>query len=738
MGHDHDVGRSSLPLGDELDGRAEQASHQVLRRERHAAEQHGCGVADAPLELTTDAGRLGHAPADSRVAGEHRLVGLEEDDRWSGRAALAQLHDLGVAIAKHRRSGERCAEIDAQLVAAARPVGVHLSMRPRRRDGVVRARTELSSATCGYSPAMTRRGGREAPFVGRAHELRGLHTIVGCAASGRGAAVLVVGDAGSGKSRLIDEVTSDLAFEASAPLRIRKGAAHGFAIERPFGAIHDALGNAALGLDSAPWEPVGSRALLEAGAGSTAAFAVADRLLEALEAECGAAPTVLVIEDLHWADGGTLRFLRLVLDRIATSPLGLILTSRPPAPGTELHRFVAQTSGDLPRTALAPLSTDESLDLARRLVGGSIGPRFSEAIKAARGSPLMVHALAEALDQQLVMTDAAIELPADASLRPTGVLASRIAELDSDAFALVQAAAVLGSTASVERLAALIGRRALDLVPVLDRAQVAGVLVPDDTGYAFRHELYRTAVLDTLSPSALAAMHLDAARTLIALGAPPLDVAEHFARGAQPGDQQAIDWLCQVANSINRRSPGSALRLVDVASSLALEPSVQIAAARVRALAGTGRAADAEALGRTLLLSRELGTDERAAVHRELALAAIVDARPSDAVDHVATVAALVADPAERVRSLAELAFARYLARVIATARGRRRFTHNAKPRAWATSRRRLRCTASCASCNCSPSEPARPYATRGSRWSWPTTRPAWPPTSTSRGSQRA
>ena len=382
-----------------------------------------------------------------------------------------------------------------------------------------------------------------------------------------------------------------------------------------------------------------------------------------LEAECGATPTLLVIEDLHWADGGTLRFLRLVLDRIATSPLGLVLTSRPPAPGTELHRFIAQTPPDeLPRAELPPLSTDESLQLASRLVGGALGPRFAEAIKAAKGSPLMVHALAEALDQQLVATESEIELPAAASLRPSGVLASRVAELDADAFQVVQAAAVLGSTLTVDRLAALTGRRALDLVPVLDRVQVAGILVPDESGYGFRHELYRSAVLETIAPGVLAAMHLDTARTLIALGAPPLDVAEHFALGAQPGDHEAIDWLCGVANSVNRRSPGTSLRLAEVASSLSTEPSIEVTTARCPALAATGPAADAEALGNSLLRSSDLSTDVRAEVHRELALAAIVDGRPRDAVEHVATVVGLSRDPIERSRLLAELAFGRFLA----------------------------------------------------------------------------
>ena len=207
---------------------------------------------------------------------------------------------------------------------------------------VVRARTDRGSSRAVTVRQMTR-GGGDTPFVGRVDELRALHTIVDGAAAGRGSAVLVLGEAGSGKSRLITEVVERSAADGEARVQIRAGGAHGFAIERPFGAIHEALRGSPTSFDAGRWEPAGSRALLEAGAGSTAEFAIADRLLEMLEAECGATPTLLVIEDLHWADGGTLRFLRLVLDRIATSPLGLVLTSRPPAPGTELHRFIAQT-----------------------------------------------------------------------------------------------------------------------------------------------------------------------------------------------------------------------------------------------------------------------------------------------------------------------------------------------------------------------------------------------------------
>ena len=106
--------------------------------------------------------------------------------------------------------------------------------------------------------------------------------------------------------------------------------------------------------------------------------------------------------------------------------------------------------------------------------------------------------------------------PAAASLRPSGVLASRS---PSSTGRVPGRAGGRGAGVDADRRSARGADRpaaALDLVPVLDRAQVAGILVPDESGYGFRHELYRSVVLETIAPGALAAMHLDTARTLIA------------------------------------------------------------------------------------------------------------------------------------------------------------------------------------------------------------------------------
>jgi DNA-binding CsgD family transcriptional regulator len=501
--------------------------------------------------------------------------------------------------------------------------------------------------------------GTTARIVGRDNEVARLRALVDGVEAGRGVALLVVGEAGVGKSRLADAATE---LGRAARFDVRAGRAHALEVEAPFAAVLDALDVRVSDL-TASAEPGAPRTMLEAGAVAAPGFLLAERLTERLEEASLGRPLLLVLEDLHWADVESLRWLRRLAERVHALRVGVLVTSRPPRPDTALARVVADWRGD--RIELGPLQPEAVTELASSVLGAPLSARLAAALAGAGGTPLLVLALIEALQSAgaLDAKDGAVDLSGPApDLRAGAAVTARVDELGADTRPVLQVAAVIGPTIAVADLAAVLGRRAVDVLPALDDARATGVIVnTGGDGIAFRHELYRDAVLASISPSVLGALHLDVARTLAAAGAPALDVAEHFARGARPGNRDAVTWLERAAIEVVTHAPGTALRLLDVALALCgTQPPPELLMTRVQALAAAGHSAEAEALG-TSLLREGLEPAIEAQLRRELALSCFVQGRAAECVEQMERVRVLATSPQHLGRVHAEIAFARFV-----------------------------------------------------------------------------
>jgi DNA-binding CsgD family transcriptional regulator len=496
-------------------------------------------------------------------------------------------------------------------------------------------------------------------LVGRDGELLRLQALLDGVVNGSGFALLVVGDAGVGKSRIAEAAS---AMGVAVGFDVRSGRAHHLEVETPYAALLDALDVRVLDL-TAESGTGAARSMLEAGAVGTANFLVAEGLEERLEEAALQRPVLLVLEDLHWLDTESLRWLRRLAGRVDELHVGVIATTRPPLPGAASARALADWSGD--RLDLTPLSPDAVGRLATDVLGAPPGPRLTEALSGAVGTPLLALALIDALQSAgaLAVDDGVVDV---AELAPTlhagEAIVARLGEVDAETLRVLQVAAVLGSTLTVADLATVLDRRAIDIMPTLDKAAIAGILVATASdGLAFRHELYRDAVLATLPQASLAALHLDVARTLAAAGAPALEVAEHFARGARPGDREAVSWLERAAIEVVAHAPGTALRLLDIALRLCgAQPPPELLMTRVQALAAAGHSAEAEALG-TSLLREGISPLAEARLRRELALSLLVQGRAAECVEQMEQVRALATDPRHIGRVHAELAFARFV-----------------------------------------------------------------------------
>jgi DNA-binding CsgD family transcriptional regulator len=319
------------------------------------------------------------------------------------------------------------------------------------------------------------------------------------ARAGAGRIVLVAGEAGVGKTALTERV----ARAAGADARFLWGACDPLLTPRALGPIHDIARQAGGALTEA----------LTADAPREAVFAA---LLDELDARPA---TVLVVEDLHWADEATLDALVVVGRRIARTTGTLLLTYR--SDEIELHAEARAVLSALPTDAvrridLAPLSPRAVEELARR------AGQPAEGLHAATGG--------NAFFVTEVLAAAAPGIPA--SVRE--VVGARLARLSPSARAVVEIASVVPTRAEPWLL-----RGALEADPgALDECVATGLLAIAGDSVAFRHDLARGAVESGLSPSRRRELHLE---VLAALGGrPSVDPARlsHHARRA--GDAEAI------------------------------------------------------------------------------------------------------------------------------------------------------------------------------------------------------
>jgi ATP/maltotriose-dependent transcriptional regulator MalT len=319
----------------------------------------------------------------------------------------------------------------------------------------------------------------------------------------RGRLVLLSGEAGVGKTALLR------CFCESQPtsLRVLWGSADALFTPRPLGALVDVAEAAGRELE----------ALL---AQDAKPYDVASALMREL---AGARPTVLVLEDLQWADEATLDVLRIVARRIAGVPTLLVATYRDDQlEATHPLRIVLGESAgsDLAsRMELAPLSPD-----AVAVLAAPYDVDADELHRLTTGNPFFVTEVLAGGRERL--------LPATVR---DAVLA-RAARLSDPARAVLEAVAVVPPHAELWLLEQLAGPE----LERLDECLASGMLRWESDGVAFRHELARLAVEESLSPTRRLALHR---RALAAFEEPPsgvLDLERLADHADAAGDVEAL------------------------------------------------------------------------------------------------------------------------------------------------------------------------------------------------------
>jgi DNA-binding CsgD family transcriptional regulator/tetratricopeptide (TPR) repeat protein len=303
----------------------------------------------------------------------------------------------------------------------------------------------------------------------REHQLATLDEYAAEARRGEGRLVLVSGEAGVGKSALLEEYERHRADAVWA-----WGACDGLFTPRPLGPLLDIAGQ--LG-----------GALREATARGSTREEIFQALLGSLARTNGLA--ALVFEDVHWADEATLDLLRFVGKRMRTLPVLLLVTYRDDeiVPGHPLRKCLAQLSTE---RSVRRVDVPRLTPAAVRVMAAGSGLAADELHHLTGGNPFF---LAE------VLRDRGSRLPASAREAVLG----RVDALSRPARRALEVAALLGSHVDLELLDAVAAPSADSVDELVD----SGLLVPDGKDLRFRHEITRRTVEDSVPPHRSAPLH---------------------------------------------------------------------------------------------------------------------------------------------------------------------------------------------------------------------------------------
>lgn len=416
-------------------------------------------------------------------------------------------------------------------------------------------------------------GERKSPeptLLERRAELEAIEATLAAAQAGSGRCLLFWGAAGLGKSRLLAACCEAASGGSMTVLRARGGE-----LERDFSfgvamqlfeplLAHDTTDrNALLGGAASLSAPLFAGDIARpTGAGGEFPFLHGLHWLAANTAE--RAPLLLAVDDAHWSDVLSLRWLLYLLQRLDELPIGLIATARPEVPGaqSELVARIARHGLTVNRS-LAPLTDGAVAELVRATLGDATEELLTACVAATGGNPFYVRDFLASLPAARDRADAVRLARGPVS----GPVVSRVSSLPEPAPGLADAVAVLGSGVPLELAATHAGIGTDEAATAADA--LAGVAVLErGAALAFVHPLVREAIYSRIPEAQRGRAHARAAALLRERGAD----AEHVASQLVPAGGAAPTWAVAAlrlaaARASERGAAAAAVRYLRAAMS---------------------------------------------------------------------------------------------------------------------------------------------------------------------------
>jgi DNA-binding SARP family transcriptional activator len=365
--------------------------------------------------------------------------------------------------------------------------------------------------------------------VGRSAELMVLRDTVARVAGGGTGVVVVEGEAGVGKTCLLDAAAGEARDEDCLVAWGRSSDSDGAPSMWPWLQIIRTLLDGLTATEQEPWRSGGLARLLEpcddvlAGqdpAGSTAQFLLFEDVVALIAHVSARRPVVIVLDDLQWADSASLHLVAHLVSRLpaGTAVLGAF-RDHTPTPGPHLARTLAAMSRSSVhrRLRLGPLGPDDVAELTHRETGQVPVPEVARHIHARTGgNPFFVQELARLLAREDQLTGgSAWREGVPTSVRD--VVRDRMAGLDGATTSLLEIAALISRDVNLNLLARVAEIDVATCLARLEPVQALGFLVPtpgDPCSVRFAHDLVRESISGATSPRHAARLHLRVADAL--------------------------------------------------------------------------------------------------------------------------------------------------------------------------------------------------------------------------------
>lgn len=459
---------------------------------------------DACATRLTEAGQF-----DAALSLREQAVRLDPLRERSVRALMELLLQRGQFDAAHNA-----------YVNLARRLQDELGMNPLPATQALRERIERQREDAQHPPPAPSTTTYTIPLVGREAPRQQLLNS---------ASMLVLGEAGLGKSRLVEEVAGHHALLLRAAPEL---------MPLPFGALFEFLRTL-----NPRDVPTSVNALLENALPAVRAPADRAALLDTLAQALGRVlkTRTLIVEDIHWIDVSTLECVFLALFRGVKR---VWLTARPGEvqDRPEVQRVLR--ARHTPQLTLTELTEQEVGAIIERMAGQQ-APLFSRRLHSATaGNPLfLVETLRGLRESGELNTEQGVwqtpydtftvdyaEVPVPESV--TAAISERVERLGAQPRQLLQAGALWGEQFPTELVAAVNNVEVSDALGALERAEMARLVVPDGVSYRFGHDLYRRVIMHSLGGPRTRFLHSQLAR-LAPAGTPSVQLAEHHERAGE-------------------------------------------------------------------------------------------------------------------------------------------------------------------------------------------------------------
>jgi DNA-binding CsgD family transcriptional regulator/tetratricopeptide (TPR) repeat protein len=411
---------------------------------------------------------------------------------------------------------------------------------------------------------------------------------------GIGGVVLVEGEPGIGKSRLLHEVTDEAAEQGFS---LAAGAADQLCRTIPCFALRVALRDpfARLTADG------DDRDLPDAPAWWIR------QVRGHLEQRASAAPVLVCLDDLQWAGPATLAVLRTLPRELKRYPVAWILArSSTPQQDTEYLFGLLETDGAA-RITLAALADDVVAAVLADAFGAPPDQPLLALARGTAGNPSLLTELIRGLrdDNAVQVTGGrALLVTAQLPTRMHRAAQQRLDGLSKQARHLLVTATVLGPSFRLEDAAEMLGETPAALLPTVEETMGAGIMTAAENAFSFRHPLLRRAISESIPRPARKALHRQYGQILLSRGESAAAAAGHLLEAAHPGDPASLADLDQAAAQTLGPAPQTAadlalraLELTPPAAPGALRRSV----AAAEALAAAGRLDQAARIAREML-----------------------------------------------------------------------------------------------------------------------------------------